>query len=305
MLKRGFRNFLTSYFVKKGREFEARAAAVFQKNEITEHYIYKNLSGRVGGVKNRRILFQIADDEMRHYNVWKNYTGREISPGRLKVWFYSLVSMLFGFTFGVKLMEKGEQRAHDVYSRIPGSFKEINGIIRDEEEHEQALISLLDEDRLKYTGAIVLGLNDAIVELLGVLAGLTFALQNTTLVALTAAITGFAAALSMAASGYLATKSDPAGKNPFVAALYTGFAYIFTVLLLISPYLFFEDLYLCLGLAFFTAIAIIGFFNYYISVVRDESFKSRFLEMIGLSFSVAALSFLAGYAIRYAFGVQV
>lgn len=291
--------------MKKGREFEARAAAVFQKNEITEHYIYKNLSGRVGGVKNRRVLFQIADDEMRHYNVWKSYTGKDVSPGRFKVWFYSVVSMLFGFTFGIKLMEKSEHRAHDLYSRIPGSFKEINGIIRDEEEHEQALISLLDEDRLKYAGSVVLGLNDALVELLGVLAGLSFALQNTKLVALTAAITGVAAALSMAASSYLSTKSDPLGKNPFVAALYTGFAYILTVLVLISPYLFLSDLYVCLGLAFFAAIVIIGFFNYYISVARDEPFMKRFLEMIVLSFSVAALSFLAGYAIRYAFGVQV
>jgi len=291
--------------VKKGREFEARAAAVFQKNEITDHYIYKNLSDRVGGVKNRRILCQIADDEMRHYNVWKSYTGREIAPGRIKVWFYTFVSLLFGFTFGLKLMEKGEHRAHNLYSRIPGSFKEINGIVRDEEEHEQVLVSLLDEDRLKYTGAIVFGLNDALVELMGVLAGLTFALQNTTLVALTAAITGFAAALSMAASGYLATKSDPGGKNPFLAAFYTGIAYILTVILLILPYLILEDLYICLGLAFFAAICIIGFFNYYISVVRDEPFKSRFLEMIGLSFSVAALSFLAGYAIRYAFGIVI
>ena len=291
--------------MKKGREIEARQIAVFQKNEITEHYIYKKLSVKVTGLKNRRILFQIADDEMRHYNVWKTYTNKDVKPGRIKVWFYTLVSLLFGFTFGIKLMENAERRAHDVYSHIPDSIKEINGIIRDEEEHEQALLALLDEDRLKYTGSIVLGLNDALVELMGVLAGLSFALQNTTLVALTAAITGVAAALSMAASGYLSTKSEPGGKNPFVAALYTGMAYIVTVLLLITPFVIFKDIYLCLGLAFFTAVIIIGFFNYYISVVRDLPFKSRFLEMIGLSFTVAALSFLAGYAIRFAFGVVI
>ena len=291
--------------MKKGREIEARQIAVFQKNEITEHYIYKKLSVKVTGLKNRRILFQIADDEMRHYNVWKTYTNKDVKPGRIKVWFYTLVSLLFGFTFGIKLMENAERRAHDVYSHIPDSIKEINGIIRDEEEHEQALLTLLDEDRLKYTGSIVLGLNDALVELMGVLAGLSFALQNTTLVALTAAITGVAAALSMAASGYLSTKSEPGGKNPFVAALYTGMAYIVTVLLLITPFVIFKDIYLCLGLAFFTAVIIIGFFNYYISVVRDLPFKSRFLEMIGLSFTVAALSFLAGYAIRFAFGVVI
>lgn len=291
--------------MKKGRDIEARLIAVFQKNEITEHYIYKNLSSRVSGVKNRRILFQIADDEMRHYNVWKTYTQQDIKPSRIKIWFYTLVSLLFGFTFGIKLMENAEKNAHDIYSRIPETFPEINGIIRDEEEHEQALITLLDEERLKYTGSIVLGLNDALVELMGVLAGLTFALQNTALVALTATITGVAAALSMAASGYLSTKSDPAGKNPFVAALYTGIAYIITVLTLITPYLFLQDLYLCLGLSFAAALFIIGFFNFYISVARDLPFKSRFLEMAALSFTVAALSFLASYAIRYAFHISI
>jgi vacuolar iron transporter family protein len=289
--------------VNKGRDFDERKVAVFQKNEITEHHIYKNLSGRVRGVKNRRILSQIADDEMRHYNVWKTYTRQDFSPSRVKVWFYSVVSMVFGFTFAIKLMENGEKRSHQLYSRIPGSFKEVNGIIRDEEEHEQALLMFLDDERLKYTGSIVFRLNDSLVELMGVLAGLTFALQNSKFVALTASITGIAAALSMAASGYLSTKSDPGGKNPFIAALYTGLAYIVTLLLLIVPYLVFEDLFLSFGLSFFVFITIIGFFNYYISVARDQPFKSRFFEMVGLSFTVAALSFLAGYAIRFAFGI--
>ena len=291
--------------MKKGRDFDVREVAVFQKNEITEHHIYKKLSGTVRGVKNRRILSQIADDEIRHYNVWKTYTHQDISPSRIKVWFFTFISMLFGFTFGIKLMENGEKRAHFVYSRIPGSFKEVNGIIRDEEEHEQALLTLLDEERLQYSGSVVLGLNDALVELMGVLAGLTFALQNTKFVALTASITGIAAALSMAASSYLSTKSDPEGKKPLVAAFYTGSAYIVTVFLLIVPYLFSNNLTLCLGVSFFVALIIIGFFNYYISVARDLPFKSRFLEMAGLSFTVAALSFLAGYAIRFAFGIVI
>jgi VIT1/CCC1 family predicted Fe2+/Mn2+ transporter len=287
--------------VNKGRDFDAGEMVGFQRNEITEHHIYKHLSVKVSGIKNRRILSQIADDEMRHYNVWKNYTRKEVSPDRFKVWFYTMISTLFGFTFGIKLMENGERRAHAAYNRFPSTYKEVNGIVRDEEEHEQALLMLLDEDRLRYTGSIVLGLNDALVELMGVLAGLTFALQNTTVVALTASITGIAAALSMAASGYLSTKTDPGGKNPFLASLYTGVAYIFTVFALIAPYLFFADRYVCLGVSFFIAVCIIGFFNYYVSVARDLPFKSRFFEMVGLSFTVAALSFLAGYAIHYAF----
>uniref|UniRef100_Q3ARP3 Rubrerythrin family protein n=1 Tax=Chlorobium chlorochromatii (strain CaD3) TaxID=340177 RepID=Q3ARP3_CHLCH len=287
--------------MSKGREFDTREITVFQKNEITEHFIYKNLSTRVTGVKNRRILAQIADDEMRHYNVWKNYTRKDVAPDRVKIWFYTMISMLFGFTFGIKLMEKGEHSAQMVYSRMPSSYREINGIISDEEEHEQALMGLLNEERLKYTGSVVLGLNDALVELMGVLAGLTFALQNATTIALTASITGIAAALSMAASGYLSTKSEDDGRNPVIASFYTGMAYLLTVLALIAPYILIGDRFISLGVAFFIAICIIGFFNYYVSIARDLPFKSRFFEMVGISFTVAALSFLAGYAINYYF----
>ncbi|NTU68511.1 MAG: rubrerythrin family protein [Chlorobiaceae bacterium] len=284
---------------------DLRRIAVFQRNEITEHHIYKILSQRVEGVKNRRILTQISQDEFRHYEVWKKITGRDIAPNRLKIWLFSVISLLFGFTFGIKLMEAGEQKAHDAYGRLAGSMSEVKTIANDEEEHEQALITLLDEDRLKYTGSIVLGLNDALVELTGALAGLTFALQNSKIVVLTASITGFAAALSMAASEYLSTKTEPGSKNPIKASIYTGIAYLLAVTVLITPYLFFQSLYLCLALAFAGAILVIAAFNFYISVAQDLPFRSRFLEMSGLICVVAGISFGAGMLIRTVFGIEV
>ena len=53
---------------------------------------------------------------------------------------------------------------------------------------EKALLEMLDEERLKYVGSMVLGLNDALVELTGSLAGFTFAMQNTKLIALSGLI---------------------------------------------------------------------------------------------------------------------
>lgn len=46
------------------------------------------------------------------------------------------------------------------------------------------------------------------------------------------------------------------------------------------------------------ALGIIALFNYYYSIARSESFRKRFTEMAVLSFSVAALSFLIGYALK-------
>jgi VIT1/CCC1 family predicted Fe2+/Mn2+ transporter len=53
------------------------------------------------------------------------------------------------------------------------------------------------------------------------------------------------------------------------------------------------------------ATVVIAGFNYYISVAKDEPFRPRFLEMAGLSFGVAILSFLFGYGVRSVLGVEV
>jgi VIT1/CCC1 family predicted Fe2+/Mn2+ transporter len=208
-------------------------------------------------------------------------------------------------------MERSEEDAQDNYEQLREAIPEAEAIIRDENEHEDALIQLLDEERLRYVGSIVLGLNDALVELTGALAGLTLALQDTKLIALTGSITGIAAALSMGASEYLSTKSEESAdgkrpfKNPVRASIYTGGAYVVTVLILILPYLILENFYVCLGCTLAAAVLIIAFFNYYISVAKDVPFKDRFLEMTGLSLGVAALSFLVGFIIRSFLGIDV
>jgi VIT1/CCC1 family predicted Fe2+/Mn2+ transporter len=277
----------------------------FQKNEITEHHIYMRLAQTIKSPENRRVLEEIANDELRHYREWREYTGQDVKPDKLQVWKYCLISRIFGFTFGVKLMERGEEGAQENYEQLQGTIEEAEAIAHDENEHENALIELLDEERLRYIGSIVLGLNDALVELTGALAGLTFALQDTKLIALTGSITGIAAALSMAASEYLSTKSEESAKIPLRASLYTGSAYIVTVLVLILPYLIFENFYVCLGFTLAAAVLIIGFFNYYTSVARDVPFRRRFLEMSGLSLGVAALSFFIGFIVRTFLGVDV
>jgi VIT1/CCC1 family predicted Fe2+/Mn2+ transporter len=254
---------------------------------------------------NRRVLERIADDELRHARDWQKQTGQEVRPDRLAIGWYTLVSRIFGFTFGVKLMEKGEQRAQGSYEGLRGVVPGMEKWIREEAAHEQALLAMLDEERLRYAGSVVLGLNDALVELTGALAGLTLALQNTRLIALSGLITGIAASLSMAASEYLSTRSEETQKQPVRAAIYTGIAYIITVTLLILPYLLIQNFYLDLAIALTTAVLIIAAFNYYISVAKDEPFRKRFAEMAGLSLGVAAFSFGIGYLIRIWLGVEV
>jgi len=282
-----------------------RRMLTFQRNEITEYHIYKRLANATKSPENQEILNKIAADELRHYHGWKHYTGQEVKPDSLKIAKFYWISRLFGLTFGIQLMEQGEESAQENYGALREKIIEIESFIEDEHDHEEALIQLIDEEHLRYVGSIVLGLNDALVELTGALAGLTLALQNTKLIALSGAITGIAAALSMAASEYLSTRTEETGKDPIKAAIYTGIAYIMTVFILITPYLIIPNYFIDLALALTSAVVIIALFNYYISVVRNEPFKRRFLEMAGVSLGVAAFSFMIGFIFRQILGVDV
>ncbi|GAB6283383.1 MAG: hypothetical protein STSR0008_21480 [Ignavibacterium sp.] len=202
-------------------------------------------------------------------------------------------------------MEKGEQRAEKSYAEIQKYLPEANNILNEEEEHENTLINLIDEEKLKYAGSIVLGLNDALIELTGALAGLTFAIQNTQIIALAGLITGIAASFSMAASNYLSERADDESKNSIKSSVYTGIAYIITVILLILPFLLIPNPFIALIFTVVIALLIIFLFNFYISTAKDYSFKRRFLEMVILNLSITAITFGIGIVVREAFGINV
>lgn len=269
-----------------------------QKNEITEHFIYDKLSKSVKDEHNKKILKQISEDELRHQNFWKKYTDQEVKPDKFKIWWYYLISRIFGITFGIKLMEKVEGKAQAIYEEISKYVPAAIDIEKDEKEHEKKLIDLIDEERLRYVGSMVLGLNDALVELTGALAGFTLAFRNTRLIAMAGFITGIPASLSMAASEYLSTKSEESSRDPFKASAYTGSAYVITGLFLIFPYVIFTNYYFCLGFTLFNAMVVILIFTFYVSIAKGIPFWKRFSEMAMVSFGIATLTFLIAFFVK-------
>ena len=269
-----------------------------QKGEITEHFIYEKLAKSVKDPHNQSVLQRIAKDELGHHDLWQQYTGEKAHPSRFKIWLYYLVSRVFGLTFGIKLMEEGEEKAQVAYAEIANFVPAASDIARDEHRHERQLIRLIDEERLRYTADMVRGLNVALVELTGTLAGLTLALPDSKLIVLAGLITGTVMVLSVASTEYLATKSGEGGRSPLKAVLYGGLTNIVTFLFLLFPYLIFDNVYLSLGVMIFNAIVVVFLFSFYISVAREISFRKRFSEMVLLSLGVAALAFVIGYLAR-------
>ena len=274
------------------------ALLIAQCNEMTEYFVYQKLSRSVRDPHNKSILQRIADEELEHYHFWKKYTHLDVKPNKFKLWMFYLISRIFGITFGIKLMERGEANAQVNYEEISRVIPAARDIKHAEHEHEKQLIDLIDEERLRYVGSIVLGLSDALVELTGALAGLTLTLQNTRLIAMAGLITGIAASLSMAGSSYLSIKSEGGSRDPLKGTIYTGLVYVLTVLFLIFPYLILEHLYFCLAFTLLNAVIVILIFTFYISVAKGISFKKRFLEMVAISFGVAALAFIIGFFVK-------
>ena len=286
-----------------------RARAIIlkmQQNEMTESAIYEKIAKFAKGAENRETLLRIAREERAHYEIWKAYTGTEMKPEKGKVLKFTMIARILGFTFAVKLMEKGEGNAQEEYALLADEVAESIHIRRQEEEHEHALLNMLDEERLRYVGSMVLGLNDALVELTGSLAGFTFALQNTRLIALSGLIIGISATFSMASSEFLAARSE-GRSDAMKSCTYTGIAYLITVVLLILPYLLLGSSQYIAALVCMLAIVvlIIAGFTFYTSVAQDQPFKSRFLEMALISIGVAVVSFLVGILAKNQLGVEV
>ncbi|MEO0275486.1 MAG: VIT1/CCC1 transporter family protein [candidate division WOR-3 bacterium] len=275
----------------------------FQKNEITEYFIYKKFSKKEKG-ENAKILNKIANEELAHYEILEKLTGKKVLPSRFKIFLYSFIEKIFGLTFALKFMERGEEKAQRNYENYSNLVQDGERILNEEKGHEKELINMIDEERINYIGSIVLGLNDAIVELTGALAGLTFALRNPKIVGIAGFITGISASLSMAASEFISQKSE--GKsNPLKASFYTGIAYIFAVLLLIFSYFIIKNPYIDLLITILIAFFIIFIFTYFVSIVKEISFKKMFFEMLLISFGVAFVSFLIGLFTRKFLKIEI
>ncbi len=275
----------------------------FQVNEITEYRIYQFLAKRING-KNAEILRRIGAEEMKHYMLWKEITGKDVKENGFKIFKYVFLSYIFGITFAIKLMENGEETAEEAYKAVAEVFPVAADIEKDEVEHENLLVSMIEEEKLGYMSSIVLGLNDALVEITGTLAGLTFALRDSVTIGVAGLITGSAASLSMAASEYLSQKAEKEIKNPVRASFYTFVAYIIVVLMLVFPYFILKNFYFAFLLSIFMGVIVIFFFSVFESVIQEKAFGKIFLEMTLITGSVALISFLIGTIARTIFHIE-
>lgn len=277
-----------------------------QQNEINDYALYKALARRERDAANREVFAHIASEELEHYRFWEGITGRSLEASRFLIRFYLLTVALFGTSFTLKLVEQRERWAEDFYRSLFDAYPQAKQIYAQERGHEHELIDMLQDKKLLYAGAIVLGMNDALVELTGTLSGIALAFDQSMAVGITGAIMGVAASLSMAGSSYLEARENPdTSIKAGVYALYTGVSYILTTLLLVVPFFLFDGMSKALIAMFAGAFVSILAYNFYVAVAKEQSFMKRTLQMCSITFGVALISFAIGYGVHHYLGIEI
>jgi len=148
--------------------------------------------------------------------------------------------------------------------------------------------------------AIILGMHDAIVSLVGLIAGLYFTFTDSNIIVISCIIASVTAALSMAAANYLAVKST--NKNTALkSGAYTGATYLTTCMVLILPFLLFQHRFVALWSVFVLAGLIIFAFN--LTFYRGKRFRKHFIEMLVICAIVTVAAFFIGELANKFFGI--
>lgn len=124
------------------------------------------------------------------------------------------------------------------------------------------------------------------------------------MVALTGAITGLAASLSMASSAYMQAQYERE-KSAKKAALYTGGTYVAVVVLLLLPFLILTQPVTALVMLVSIVVVIIAAISYYTSVLFEKSFWNQFAKRCIFSLGVALVTFIIGYLLRLFFAIEI
>jgi VIT1/CCC1 family predicted Fe2+/Mn2+ transporter len=288
----------------------ASIAAKESRDELTDYTVYKRLSKVGADTRLKGIFSTLADTELRHFKFWTRYSRNEnVEPHASKVRFVLLLRRVFGATFAIKYLEKGEAAAIKKYEALAGAIprrdlKQFRAMIVDEKVHERTFIEQVRGAHAKYISFIVLGLADALVEVTAIYAGSLGVYNSTTLTGLAGIIAGIAASISMASAAFAQAKNGFEG-SPTTAAAYTGVSYFAGTAILAVPYFLTANMLTAIASSITLCVLVIASVSWYNSVISNSDFRKDFAEFAGVMFAATIILFIIGTVIRHALGISV
>ena len=310
------------------KEIEER----FLKDELSDYRLYKAIEAEEKDKSLKSLVAKLKDTELKHAKIWGSLLGKKSIEGveipfkaRLRLVTYPIVRKLLGIAFVTKLLERNEANGLEEYKELLsgrelGSVElgKVRSIIGDEEHHEKLLLEQTQkhEARLNYTKSIVFGMNDGLVEILAVIAGLAMVATSSVIVAISGIIVGVSGTLSMAAGAYISSKSEKVVETslnekvsmqtkPSKEAYYTGIFYFLGAVVATYPFILGAVGYIGVLESVISVAVVLSIASTLIAIISDTSIKRRIIEMLTVSLGAAAVTAIIGLVVRIAFGIAI
>jgi VIT1/CCC1 family predicted Fe2+/Mn2+ transporter len=202
------------------KPIEPGLARALVLDELLDLALYQALRDVAPPGALQSVLDRMIPIERRHVKFWQDYFGLPLTAlgarRRIELALLVAVCRLFGAPVIHLVLEAievyGVRKYLAIWETCQGSPLEsgLRGILRDEFEHEDAVVTGDDERRInpERVRNIFLGLNDGLVEIVGAVSGFFGAFGDPVTVLIAGTTTAVAGALSMAAGAFVATSSE-------------------------------------------------------------------------------------------------
>jgi len=272
----------------------------FQRREITEHFIYQKIANSTKDKRDKKLLNIISRDELTHYIFWKKKSHRDLKPNFFEVYFTLFFAKILGYVFILRFFINNEKKAQTGYHRLINIYPHINDLLKDEKKHERHITTILNKHHLRYLDSVFVGLDDAVIELLGLLIGLIIVLNDKSVILLIGTIITLSTAVRAGASQYFEMEVEARGhKKPIIAFFYSFLGFFIAATLLLFPFLIFSNIYFSAMLMLFNSFILILFFSYYFSVLKNLSFRKKCRDIMIITYGVALLTFAVSLLIKH------
>ncbi len=283
------------------QSYTAEQARRFARASLRHYQIYDTLRAYEKDEHLRDLLAELARITKDEFAFWgrKGMVRGDQATRPLFVHGYVLLRRVLGVTMATHLVINRERarlahfEAYCVDCLDLDERKAVEAMIA----RSMALVPASEDPRYRFFSYVVLGFNDALIELTGALVGFSFALRDPKVVTVAGLISGITAAASIAASAYLEAEHE-SGKDPHRAAFYTGLSYLGVASLLVTPFIVTGSVVWGTIVMLVIALMLVFVLALYSSVVLGKAYLHQVRQILILSLGVAFVAFSVGYLLN-------
>jgi VIT1/CCC1 family predicted Fe2+/Mn2+ transporter len=281
--------------------FTTEHAQRFARASLRHYQIYTTLHEYERDLRLRGLIAELARITKDEFAFWgrKGMVRGDEAKRPLFILGYVVLRRLLGVTMTTHLIinrERARLSHFEAYCADCLDLDERKAVVA-MIARSLALVPASEDPRYRFFSYVILGFNDALIELTGALVGFSLALREPKIVIVAGLVSGITAAASISASAYLEAEHEN-GKDPHRAAFYSGMSYLGVAALLVLPFIVTGSILWGVTLMLIVALALVFVLALYSSVVLGKSYLHQVRQILALSLGVAFISFSVGYLLN-------